>query len=90
MSLICFTVGLLSCLIFKNKREAGNAKDEEDEKNNDNKKKYRLNVKEMFDFSIAKNWRFLLWVAADILLEGAFNIPYYFLPCKTYSEIPKE
>jgi hypothetical protein len=79
MSLICLTVGLLSCLIFKNKKEVEKTKDK-DEK--DGKRKYKLNIREMFDFSIAKNWRFLLWVTADILLEGAFNIPYYFLPCK--------
>jgi hypothetical protein len=70
MSMVCLIIGLLSCLIFKNKKQV--------EKNCN-----KLNIKEMFDFSIAKNWRFLIWVAADILLEGAFNIPYYFLPCKT-------
>ncbi|KAI9258447.1 major facilitator superfamily domain-containing protein [Helicostylum pulchrum] len=67
LSLICFAVGVLACLIFKNKK-------------NEDTKPEKLNVKEMFDFSIAKDRKFLLWCATDILLEAAFNIPYYFLP----------
>lgn len=70
MSLICFVVGVLACSIFKNKKKDVNVKPE------------KINLKEMFDFSIAKDPKFLLWCATDILLEAAFNIPYYFLPCK--------
>ncbi|KAI9361558.1 major facilitator superfamily domain-containing protein, partial [Pilaira anomala] len=68
MSLICFVVGVLACSIFKNKKKDVNVKPE------------KINFKEMFDFSIAKDPKFLLWCATDILLEAAFNIPYYFLP----------
>ncbi|KAG2230581.1 hypothetical protein INT48_006886 [Thamnidium elegans] len=67
LSLICFAVGVLACLIFKNKKK-------------EDTKPKKLNIKEMFDFSIAKDGKFLLWCATDILLEAAFNIPYYFLP----------
>lgn len=73
MSLICLVVGLFACLLFKNKKKDNNKEEEKPEK---------LNLKEMFDFSIAKDKKFLLWCATDILLEAAFNVPYYFLPCK--------
>ncbi|KAI9483332.1 MAG: major facilitator superfamily domain-containing protein [Benjaminiella poitrasii] len=82
MCLICFTVGVFSCLIFKNRRMADNFIDE---KNTDNRKSNKLKstwamVLGMFDFSVAKDWRFLLWVFIDIVLEAAYNVPYYFLP----------
>ncbi|KAI7894290.1 major facilitator superfamily domain-containing protein, partial [Mucor mucedo] len=66
LSLICFAVGLLACCIFKNKEVE--------------EKQEKPNVRDMFDFSIAKDGKFLLWCAADILLEAAYNVPYYFLP----------
>ncbi|KAL0145174.1 major facilitator superfamily domain-containing protein [Mucor lusitanicus] len=40
----------------------------------------KLFFKEMFDFSVVKNWRFLLWVFTDTLLEAGYNVPYFFLP----------
>lgn len=80
MSLICFVIGVVSCLLLQDKRPSkGNQKD----KSTDNK----LFFKEMFDFSIARNWRFLLWVLTDTLLEAGYNVPYFFLPCKCCSYI---
>lgn len=88
MSLICFAVGAFACLIFKNKARSSPKTAESPCLDNDAKSKIvdekssRFNIDEMFDFSIVKNWKFLLWCVIDILLEGAYNIPYYFLPCK--------
>jgi sugar phosphate permease len=84
MSLICLVVGIFACLIFKNKKKK---KGQPTSVSNDNestekRKDNGINFKEMFDFTIVNNWRFLLWCAVDTLLEGAYNIPYYFLPCK--------
>lgn len=61
-------MGLLACCIFKNKKVE--------------EKLEKPNLRDMFDFSIAKDGKFLLWCAADIVLEAAYNVPYYFLPCK--------
>lgn len=61
-------MGLLACFIFKNKEKQ--------------EKQEKPKLGDLFDFSIAKDGKFLLWCAADILLEAAYNIPYYFLPCK--------
>ncbi|GAN00924.1 MFS general substrate transporter [Mucor ambiguus] len=73
MSLVCFVVGLISCLLFQDKRPSkGNQKDESTDT--------KLFFKEMFDFSIVRNWRFLLWVFTDTLLEAGYNVPYFFLP----------
>ncbi|KAI7903952.1 major facilitator superfamily domain-containing protein [Cokeromyces recurvatus] len=83
MCLICFVVGTFSCLMFKNKNLADNFTDEK-QKNSRNEtsdiKSKLTMIMNMFDFSVAKNWRFLLWVVIDILLEAAYNVPYYFLP----------
>lgn len=76
MSLVCFVVGVFSCMLFRNKTPSDSFQDPEKRSNN------KLVFKEMFDFSIVKNWRFLLWVFIDILLEGGYNVPYFFLPCK--------
>ncbi|KAI8641200.1 major facilitator superfamily domain-containing protein [Parasitella parasitica] len=73
MSLICFVVGVLSCALFSNNSE-------EDSEKKGGSRSSKLALKEMFDFSIIKNWRFLLWVFIDILLEGGYNVPYFFLP----------
>lgn len=62
-------MGLLACFIFKNKEK-------------ETEKQEKPNIRDMFDFSIAKDGKFLLWCATDILLEAAYNVPYYFLPCK--------
>ncbi|KAL7308568.1 hypothetical protein PS15m_011756 [Mucor circinelloides] len=73
MSLICFIIGVFSCLLFQDKRPSnGNQKD--------NSTDSKLFFKEMFDFSIVRNWRFLLWVFIDTLLEAGYNVPYFFLP----------
>lgn len=76
MSLVCFVVGIFSCMLFRNKAPIDSYQDPEKKSSN------KLIFKEMFDFSIVRNWRFLLWVFIDILLEGGYNVPYFFLPCK--------
>jgi hypothetical protein len=63
-------------MLFRNKAPIDSYQDPEKKSSN------KLIFKEMFDFSIVKNWRFLLWVFIDILLEGGYNVPYFFLPCK--------
>lgn len=73
MSLLCFVIGVISCLLLQDKRPSN-----QQDRSTDSK----LVFKEMFDFSIAKNWRFLLWVFTDTLLEAGYNVPYFFLPCK--------
>ncbi|KAI8390143.1 major facilitator superfamily domain-containing protein [Blakeslea trispora] len=65
MSLVCLVVGVISCLFFKTAKKS---------------EKSKICLKDMFDLSVAKNWRFLLWVFIDILMESAYNVPYYFLP----------
>ncbi|CEP14078.1 hypothetical protein [Parasitella parasitica] len=74
MSLICFVVGVFSCVLFSNKSSNHEGSEEKGTSSS------KLALKEMFDFSIIKNWRFLLWVFIDILLEGGYNVPYFFLP----------
>ncbi|KAG1150643.1 hypothetical protein G6F37_000281 [Rhizopus arrhizus] len=69
LSLICFAVGLLACFLLGIKKGA-HAKTPIK----------TLALKETFDFSVAKNWRYLLWCATNILLEAACNTPAYFLP----------
>ncbi|RCH90728.1 hypothetical protein CU097_009504 [Rhizopus azygosporus] len=68
MSLICFVVGLSACWLLgatdKGKKQA----------------KTSLNIKETFDFSVANDWRYILWCIIDILFEAAYNTPAYFLP----------
>lgn len=71
MSLICFVIGLSACWLLgakdKDKKQA----------------KTSLNIKETFDFSVANDWRYILWCIIDILFEAAYNTPAYFLPCKS-------
>lgn len=72
MSLICLVIGLLACCLLGIKK--------------DTKSKHAIKVpplKETFDFSVAKDWRYLLWCITDILLEAGYNTPAYFLPCKS-------
>ncbi|KAG1053982.1 hypothetical protein G6F43_003972 [Rhizopus delemar] len=69
LSLICFAVGLFACFLLGIKKGA-HAKTPIK----------TLALKETFDFSVAKNWRYLLWCATNILLEAACNTPAYFLP----------
>lgn len=71
MSLVCLVVGLLACCLLGIKKDA-----------NSNKTIKMPPLKETFDFSVAKDWRYLLWCITDILLEAGYNTPAYFLPCK--------
>ena len=83
MSLICFVAGAGSCLLFETKKKE-EVKSSEQKESASRDKNWKSSVKTiiaMFDFSIAKEWRFLLWCMADILMEAAYNIPNYFLPC---------
>ncbi|KAI9272040.1 major facilitator superfamily domain-containing protein [Sporodiniella umbellata] len=68
MSLICFTVGMLACFILSLKE-------------NKNSNKIKLTpLREIFDFSVAKDWRYMLWCIADIFLEAAYHTPSYYIP----------
>ncbi|KAI8374083.1 major facilitator superfamily domain-containing protein [Choanephora cucurbitarum] len=75
MSLICLVIGVISCLFFKTTK-----KSTEESGEKQSQKEAIVQIKDMFDLSVAKNWRFLLWVFIDILMESAYNVPYYFLP----------
>jgi hypothetical protein len=75
VSLLCFVIGAISCVLFKNKTRATDDSEKAI-------KQEKVKLKDLFDFSIMKNWRFLLWCIVDNLLEGANNVPFFFLPCK--------
>lgn len=86
MALICLVAGIVSCLIFKNKARVEVLSGEKsgevvDGTASKDVSKWKL-IKGMFDFSVVKEWRFLLWCASDIFMESAYNVPNYFLPCK--------
>ncbi|CAO3650139.1 unnamed protein product [Mucor hiemalis] len=81
LSLICFVAGVLSCLIFKNKEKPEISIEQKTEMvMNSNDASKLETIKSMFDFSVAKDWRFLLWCASDIFMEAAYNVPNYFIP----------
>ncbi|KAG0736776.1 hypothetical protein G6F57_004387 [Rhizopus arrhizus] len=69
MSLVCLVIGLLACCLLGIKKDA-----------NSNHTIKMPPLKETFDFSVAKDWRYLLWCITDILLEAGYNTPAYFLP----------
>lgn len=76
MSLMTLVVGVISCILFRNKKTDDHGSE------NSIKKEEKVSLKNMFDFSIMKNWRFILWCVAYNLIEGANNVPYFFLPCR--------
>lgn len=78
MSLLCFVIGIISCILFKNKTRA----ESDSQMSISKKEEKKSSISSMFDFAILKNWRFLLWCMINNLLEGAYNVPYFFLPCK--------
>ncbi|KAI8972734.1 major facilitator superfamily domain-containing protein [Pilobolus umbonatus] len=63
---ICLFVGIVSFGIFRNKARS--------------ESEVITKLKDIFDFGIVKDWRFLLWCLIEILFESAYNVPYYFLP----------
>ncbi|CAO3702028.1 unnamed protein product [Rhizopus stolonifer] len=69
LSLICLVIGLMACCLMNVKKGA---------KLENNIKKFSF--KETFDFSVAKDWRYLLWCLINILLIAACNTPTYFIP----------
>ncbi|KAI7868408.1 major facilitator superfamily domain-containing protein [Spinellus fusiger] len=64
-------VGLLTCIMFR-------------ERPGETKTCPRL--RDIVDFSILKDFNFLLWCIADIFLEGAYYVPFFFchVPYATY------
>ncbi|KAI9272465.1 major facilitator superfamily domain-containing protein [Sporodiniella umbellata] len=69
LSLICLVIGLLSCCFMNVKKITETKMGVKD-----------FSFRKTFDFSVAKNWRYLLWCVINILLVAACNTPAYFIP----------
>ena len=72
-----FISGMIACILFKERHNANNNSEK-----SSSKEKPRL--KDIFRFHVFRNPAFILWCAADILFEGAYYVPYYFLPGKLF------
>ncbi|KAI8991907.1 major facilitator superfamily domain-containing protein [Mycotypha africana] len=78
LGFICFGLGMISCLLLSEKNVVKTNDDEKKHGENDVEK---FSFKKIFNFgSVLKNPRFLLWVASEIFMETAFNVPIVFIP----------
>ncbi|KAG2222773.1 hypothetical protein INT45_013137 [Circinella minor] len=86
MSLMMVVSGTIACILFKESHTA--------RKNNRSEKspsKEKPKLKDIFQFRVLRNPTFILWCIADILFEGAYYVPYYFLPAHaTYLQLSPE
>lgn len=44
--------------------------------------KERPKLGEIFQFDLLRRPTFLLWCLTDVFMEGAYYVPYFYLPCK--------
>ncbi|KAI8148624.1 major facilitator superfamily domain-containing protein [Fennellomyces sp. T-0311] len=65
LGLIMLVTGALSCILFKER---------------DNSKKEKPKLKEVFQFDMLRSPIFLLWCLTDIFMEGAYYVPFFYLP----------
>ncbi|KAI8394334.1 major facilitator superfamily domain-containing protein [Radiomyces spectabilis] len=68
MGYMSFVVCVISCLLFKEKEEYLERKQE------------RKTIRGIIKTSILKDAKFALWCTADILMEMGYYVPYFFLP----------
>lgn len=75
LGLIMLVSGTIATLMF---REHGENK----EKKATAATKERPTLGEIFQFDLLKSPTFLLWCLTDIFMEGAYYVPFFYLPCK--------
>ncbi|KAI7852491.1 major facilitator superfamily domain-containing protein [Circinella umbellata] len=84
LSLMMFVSGTIACILFKERHTADHSS-----KKSPSKEKPKL--RDIFQFRVLRNPTFILWCMADILFEGAYYVPYYFLPAHaTYLQLSPE
>ncbi|KAI7852490.1 major facilitator superfamily domain-containing protein [Circinella umbellata] len=66
---IVLILGLTACLFVRERKS-------ENKEQNESK----VELKEIFDFKIMKDPSFVLWCIADIFMEAAYYVPYFYLP----------
>ncbi|KAI8393539.1 major facilitator superfamily domain-containing protein [Radiomyces spectabilis] len=76
MGWISLFVGLPTCLLFKVRRPTNASS----EPSHDQEDVPPMKLKDVVEWSVLKDFNFIIWCMSDILMESAFNIPYFFLP----------
>lgn len=76
LGLIMLVSGLVATFMF---RERGENK----ARKTATATKERPKLGEIFQLDLLKTPTFLLWCLTDIFMEGAYYVPFFYLPCKT-------
>lgn len=80
LGLIMLVSGMVATFMF---RERGENK----EKKASATTKERPKLGEIFQFDLLKSPTFLLWCLTDIFMEGAYYVPFFYLPCKAIAYV---
>ncbi|KAI9259415.1 major facilitator superfamily domain-containing protein [Phascolomyces articulosus] len=74
---IVLVLGLISCTLVRERKKPTK------KKSNNNKNGHQqesVQLKEIFQLEVLKDPHFVLWCIADIFMEAAYYVPYFYLP----------